>query len=104
MSSDRSGGLGLAMILGFAVGAVTALLMAPSAGIETRRKVGDAAKRIRGQAEGRLREVRTKVARRTGDLRSAVEAGRDAYQESRGIDSKLDKTRQPVLEAEPSGS
>lgn len=104
MSSDRGGGLGLAMILGFAVGAVTALLIAPSPGVETRRRVGDAAKRIRGKAEGHLREVKSKVTRHTGDLRSAVAAGRDAYQESHGIDSKIDKTKQPVLEAEPSGS
>lgn len=101
MSNDRGGEVGLALLLGFAVGAVGALLLAPTPGDDTRRRLGDVAKRFRGDTEERLVEVKKVVARTADDIRAAVNAGRGAYQDSRtgGNDKKPAETE---LEPEPS--
>ena len=84
MSSDRSGDVGLALFLGFAVGAVTALLIAPGPGDDTRRRVGKAAQRLRGDFEGRIRDARGTMSQTAEDVKTAVGAGREAYQKARG--------------------
>ena len=78
MSSDRSGDLGLALFLGFAVGAVAALLIAPGPGEDTRRRVGKAAQRLRGDFEGRIRAAQGTMTPTAEDVKTAVEAGREA--------------------------
>ena len=83
MSSDRSGDVSLALFLGFAVGAVAALLIAPGPGEETRRRVGKAAQRLRGGFEGRFRDARGTVAQTAEDVKTAVGAGREAYSKAR---------------------
>ena len=103
MSSDRGGEVGLALLLGFAVGAVGALLMAPSPGDDTRRRLGEVAKRFRGDAEGRLVEVKKAMTQTADDIRSAVNAGRGAYQDARSEHGGNDKKPEKVeLEPEPS--
>jgi gas vesicle protein len=103
VSSDRGGEVGLALLLGFAVGAVGALLLAPTPGEDTRRRLGEVAQRFRGDAEERLVGVKKAVARTADDIRSAVSAGRSAYQEARTENGGNDQ--QPAeteLEPEPS--
>ena len=59
-------------IIGAAVGAGIALLLAPDAGSETRRRVGKTMKRFGNQMNDRLGDVKENV-------RSAVDSGRDAF-------------------------
>ena len=69
---DDSGAAGtviVAFVLGAITGAAAALLMAPATGEETRRKLGERAR------EGK------------STLSSAVERGREAYQQARTIGS-----------------
>jgi gas vesicle protein len=62
---SAAGNVIVAFVLGALAGAAAALLMAPAAGEETRRKLGE-----------RAREGRNTFA-------SAVERGREAYQQAR---------------------
>ena len=59
-------------ILGAAIGAGIALLLAPDSGSETRRRVGKTMKRFGNQVNDRLGDVKENV-------RSAVDSGRDAF-------------------------
>jgi gas vesicle protein len=103
VSNDRGGEIGLALLLGFAVGAVGALLLAPTPGEDTRRRLGEVAQRFRGDAEGRLVEVKKLVAQTADDIRSAVSAGRSAYTDARSEHAGNDKkTTEAALEPEPS--
>jgi len=77
MSDDRGGGgIVVAFTLGALVGAVVALLFAPTKGEETREALGEKAK----QGAQKTREF-LKQQRET--LSSAVERGREAYQAAR---------------------
>jgi gas vesicle protein len=103
VSSDRGGEVGLALLLGFAVGAVGALLLAPTPGEDTRRRLGEVAKRFRGDTEGRLVEVKKVMVRTADDIRAAVSAGRGAYADARTGNGGNDKNPEETeLEAEPS--
>lgn len=59
-------------ILGAAVGAGIALLLAPDRGSETRRRVGKTMKRFGSQVNDRMGDVKE-------NFRSAVDSGRDAF-------------------------
>ena len=77
----------LTFLAGAAVGAGVALLLAPSTGEETRRKLVEGARRV-GQNLGdtvgtTVNTAKDELNRRTEDVRTAVTAGRDAYTRSR---------------------
>ena len=72
-----------AFLLGAIVGAGAALFFAPASGEETRRKVGETARRLGGNATDKFNEVKENVSSRVGDVKSAVGAGRDAYSRAR---------------------
>lgn len=59
-------------ILGAALGAGIALLLAPDRGSETRRRVGQTMKRFGNQVNDRMGDVKDNV-------RSAVDSGREAF-------------------------
>jgi len=59
-------------IMGAAIGAGLALLLAPDRGSETRRRVGQTMKRFGSQVNDQLGDVKDNV-------RSAVNSGRDAF-------------------------
>ena len=59
-------------LMGAALGAGIALLLAPDRGSETRRRVGQTMKRFGSQVNDRLGDVKDNV-------RSAVDSGRDAF-------------------------
>jgi gas vesicle protein len=63
-------------VIGAAVGAGIALLLAPTNGSDARRKLGGAAKRIKEKAGERWHEMRH-------DAEDAVEAGRESYRQTR---------------------
>lgn len=81
-NSSHSDGMMKGLIVGTLLGAGIALLMAPAAGTETRRRLSDAARRVGGDAKNRLDDVAHRVKDKVGSLRhdvkDAVDAGRDA--------------------------
>lgn len=85
MAND--GGSGGAVMMAFLVGAVAgaavALLYAPAAGEETRRKLAERAREGRSRAEELMREGREFVERQRRTVEEAVEHGREAFDQAR---------------------
>jgi gas vesicle protein len=73
----------LTFLAGAAVGAGVALLLAPSTGEETRRRLIDGARRMGQNVGDTVNTAKDELNRRTDDVRTAVSAGRDAYARSR---------------------
>jgi gas vesicle protein len=87
MASDDGSAAGtviIAFVLGAVAGAAVALLMAPTTGEETRRIIGEKAKEGRERAEQAARQGREFVNRQRDTFSSAVERGREAYNQARG--------------------
>jgi gas vesicle protein len=82
---DGSAGVILAFVVGAVTGAAVALLMAPTAGEETRRMLSDRAREARERAEEAARQGREFINRQRDTLTSAVERGREAYNQARGV-------------------
>lgn len=83
-NSNNSAGILAGLIVGAAAGAVLALLLAPASGEETRRKLGEATRRLGDEGRRRVDDARDFTTDRLGDVRTAVRAGKDAYQQARG--------------------
>ena len=75
----------LAFVLGAVTGAAVALLMAPASGEETRRMLGDKAREGRERAEDAARQGREFITRQRETFSSAIERGREAYNQARGV-------------------
>lgn len=69
---ERGMGSMTSFIVGAALGAGIALLLAPDRGSETRRRVGQTMKRVGSQVNDRMDDVKDNV-------RSAVDSGREAF-------------------------
>jgi gas vesicle protein len=82
MSDNRSDAL-MAFLLGAAVGAGVALLLAPQSGEETRRRIGDVARRVGDDLDDKMRSAKDELKHRAGDLKSAIGAGREAFGRAR---------------------
>ena len=90
MARDDSGAAGtvvMAFVLGAITGAAVALLMAPASGEETRRAIADKAREGRERANEAARQGRDFVNRQKDTLSSAIERGREAYEQARGSTS-----------------
>jgi gas vesicle protein len=86
MARDDSGGAGnilLAFILGAVSGAALALLYAPASGRETRDYLGDKAAEARAKAAEAAAKGRDALNQGRETLTTAIERGRDAYQQAR---------------------
>ena len=86
MSDNHGSGSGavlLAFALGAVAGAAIALLYAPATGEETRRKLALKAREGRERAEQLAREGREFMNRQRENLATAVERGREAYEQVR---------------------
>jgi gas vesicle protein len=83
MTNHRTNEDLLAFLLGAVVGAGAALLLAPQSGEETRRRIGDTARRLGHDLDERTQGVRQELKHRAGDIKSAVNAGREAYERAR---------------------
>lgn len=89
--SGRSGGnIILAFTLGALVGAAAAVLFAPAAGSETRKRIkdftgdmlgkaGDLAGDVRDKVTGGIQKGKEAISDRKNMLKSAIEAGKEAY-------------------------
>lgn len=65
--------------MGAAVGAGLALIFAPMAGDETRRRLGEGVRKLKDGTTEKLDQVKGAIENRTGDLSAAIDAGKDAY-------------------------
>jgi gas vesicle protein len=74
----------VAFVLGAVTGAAVALLMAPATGEETRRALADKAREGRERANEAARQGRDFVNRQKETLSSAIDRGREAYEQARG--------------------
>ena len=86
MTRDDGGAAGTiitAFILGAVTGAAVALLVAPATGEETRRRLGERAREGADRAADAARQGREFVNRQRDTIASAVERGREAYQQAR---------------------
>ena len=87
MARDDGGAAGtivVSFVLGAITGATVALLMAPTTGEEMRRKLGEKAREGRDRASDAARQGREFVNRQRETFASAVERGREAYNQARG--------------------
>jgi gas vesicle protein len=82
MSDQRTDSL-LAFLLGAAVGAGVALLLAPASGEETRKKLTETARRVGDDVGHRLAAAKDDLKHQADDVKAAVGAGREAYQRAR---------------------
>jgi gas vesicle protein len=73
----------VAFLLGAVTGAAVALMMAPASGEETLRVLGDRAREGRERAEEAARQGREFLSKQRDTLSSAVDRGREAYEQAR---------------------
>ena len=73
----------IAFVLGAVTGAAVALLMAPTTGEETRRMLAQRAREGRERAGEAARQARDFAARQKQTFNTAIERGRDAYEQAR---------------------
>ena len=83
----RASGATMGFIIGAAVGAGLALLLAPAAGSDTRRRLGQTAKRwgstMRDGVETARSRINENIHGLKSDVEEAVTSGRDAFARSR---------------------
>jgi gas vesicle protein len=90
MANDESGGAGsilLAFILGAVSGAAVALLYAPQSGKETREYLNERANEARARAAEAAAKGREAINQGRETLTTAIERGREAYQQARTRDN-----------------
>ena len=86
MANDEGAGAGsilLAFILGAVSGAAVALLYAPQSGRETREFLNERANEARARAAEAAAKGRDAISQGRETLATAIERGREAYQQAR---------------------
>jgi len=73
----------MGFVIGAALGAGMALLFAPAPGIETRRRLGETANRLRSRVGDQVGDVRGRIGELKQDVGNAVDAGRQAFTRDR---------------------
>ena len=79
----RSSGTMMAFVLGTAVGAGIALLLAPASGTETRRRLRETSRRWGTNVKEGVEHARDRFGGLKEDARNAVNAGREAFDRER---------------------
>jgi len=83
MAKDNSGSLMVAFVIGALTGAAVALLFAPASGEETREFLGQKAREGRDKAREAVDQGRDYYRSQRDNLVTAVERGREAFQQTR---------------------
>ena len=83
MSKDNSGTIMVAFVIGALTGAAVALLFAPASGEETREYLGQKAREGKQKAREAMDEGRDYYRSQRDNLVTAVERGREAFQQAR---------------------
>jgi gas vesicle protein len=81
--SNSGGTVLVAFALGALAGAAVALLYAPAAGEETRRRLGDKAREGRKRAEELAREGSEFLSEQRDAISNALDRGREAFEKGR---------------------
>jgi gas vesicle protein len=82
-NGSSAGTILVAFAMGALAGAAVALLYAPAAGEETRRKLAERAREARERAEEFARDGREFLNRQRENVAAAVERGREAFEKAR---------------------
>jgi gas vesicle protein len=82
-NGSSAGTVIVAFALGALAGAAVALLYAPASGEETRRRLAEKAREGRERAESLAREGREFFKRQRDNIATAVDRGREAFNEAR---------------------
>ena len=121
-SNSNSRDFALGLVIGGLIGAAAALLYAPMAGVEARRKVGERATEYAGRrdrrvsspcarerqnghrsggADGIVEQARSRVDELRGRVTAAVDAGVEAAKEKQDeLEERIDETAAPVINPE----
>lgn len=83
MAKDNSGTVMVAFVIGALTGAAVALLFAPATGEETREYLGQKARESRDKAREAVDQGRDFYKSQRENLVTAVERGREAFQQAR---------------------
>ena len=83
MSKDNSGSVMIAFVVGAMAGAAVALLLAPASGEETREYLGKKARDGTDKAREAMDQGREYYEHQRKNLVTAVDRGRDAFQQAR---------------------
>jgi len=87
--SNRGSSMMMGFVLGAVVGASLALIMAPATGEETRRRIGDTARKIGKEGRQRFDQARETVSSLSDDAKHVIDSGREAFSRVRqGADSE----------------
>ena len=83
MAKDNSGTIMVAFVIGALTGAAVALLFAPATGEETREFIGQKAREGKAKAREAMDQGREYYNSQRENLVTAVERGREAFQQAR---------------------
>ena len=83
MAKDNSGSVMVAFVIGALTGAAVALLFAPASGEETREFLGQKAREGKDKARDAMEQGRDYYRNQRDNLVTAVERGREAFQQAR---------------------
>jgi gas vesicle protein len=84
MAQDNSGTVMVAFVIGALTGAAVALLFAPASGDETRDFLGQKAREGKAKARDAVDQGREYYNSQRDNLATAVERGREAFEQARG--------------------
>ena len=83
MTKDNTGNFMVAFVMGALTGAAVALLFAPASGEETREYLGQKAREGKAKARDAMDQGREYYNSQRDNLATAVERGRDAFNQAR---------------------
>ena len=79
MSENNGGSMMGGLLVGAVVGVGLALIFTPMAGDETRRHIGEAARKLKRATMDKLDDLKDATTDGTGSVSTAVAAGKDAF-------------------------
>lgn len=82
MSEKNSGSMVGGFLLGAVIGAGLALIFAPMAGSEARRRIGATARKLKSGTQGQVDHMMDTLKQGADDVGSAIHAGKEAYRRS----------------------